>query len=67
MIGKGYSVTAAQLELKMIAEGYNASKCIYKTNELVQADLPIATSIYQILWEHLPAEEGFKQIENSLV
>ena len=67
MIGKGYSVTAAQLELKMIAEGYNASKCIYKTNETVQAEMPIATAIYQILWEQLPAEEGFKQIEGSMV
>ena len=67
MIGKGYSVTAAQLELKMIAEGYNASKCIHKTNETVLADLPIAKAIYQILWEHLPADEGFKQIEVALV
>ena len=67
MIGKGYSVTAAQLELKMIAEGYNASKCIYKTNEAIQAKMPIATAIYQILWESLCAEEGFKQIEGSLV
>jgi len=67
MIGKGYSVTAAQLELKMVAEGYNASKCIYKTNEQIQAKMPIATAIYQILWEELPAEDGFKQIESSLV
>ncbi|MFP5040760.1 NAD(P)H-dependent glycerol-3-phosphate dehydrogenase [Parasediminibacterium sp. JCM 36343] len=67
MIGKGYSVTAAQLELNMVAEGYNASKCIYKANELVQAAMPIATAIYQILWEQLPVGEGFKLIEGSLV
>jgi glycerol-3-phosphate dehydrogenase (NAD(P)+) len=66
MIGKGYSVTAAQLEMKMVAEGYNASKCIYKTNEQIQAAMPIATAIYQILWEELPAEDGFKQIEGTL-
>ncbi|MCZ2223619.1 MAG: NAD(P)-binding domain-containing protein [Chitinophagales bacterium] len=67
MIGKGYSVKAAQFELNMIAEGYNASKCIFKANQNVQANIPIATFIYQILWEHLPAKEGFKEIEKLLV
>jgi glycerol-3-phosphate dehydrogenase (NAD(P)+) len=67
MIGKGYSVKAAQLELSMVAEGYNACKCIYKTNQLVNADIPIATIIYQILWEQMPGEEGFKNIEGLLL
>jgi glycerol-3-phosphate dehydrogenase (NAD(P)+) len=66
MIGKGYSVKAAQLELSMVAEGYNASKCIVKSNEKIQAEIPIAYTIYQILWEHLPAAEGFKKIEGYL-
>jgi glycerol-3-phosphate dehydrogenase (NAD(P)+) len=66
MIGKGYSVKVAQLEMNMVAEGYNASKGIYFTNQLVQAPLPIAQTIYQILWEQLPAEEGFKAIESVL-
>ncbi len=66
MIGKGYSVKAAQLELNMVAEGYNASRCIYKTNELLKAEIPIATTIYQILWEHVPPQEGFKKIEGWL-
>jgi glycerol-3-phosphate dehydrogenase (NAD(P)+) len=66
MIGKGYSVKAAQLELNMVAEGYNASKCIYKTNQTVNAQIPIATTVYEILWEHLPAQEGFKRIEKYL-
>jgi len=67
MIGKGYSVKAAQLELNMVAEGYNASRCIYTTNQAIQADIPIATTIYQVLWEHLPPEEGFRKIEKLLV
>lgn len=66
MLGKGYSVKAAQLELNMLPEGYFASKCIFKTNITVQAPLPIATAIHDILWENLPAEEGFKQIESFL-
>jgi glycerol-3-phosphate dehydrogenase (NAD(P)+) len=67
MIGKGYSVKAAQLELNMVAEGYNASKSIHRTNREIQATMPIATTIYQILWEHLPARDGFKKIETYLV
>lgn len=67
MIGKGYSVKAAQLELNMVAEGYNASKCIVKANQTVQASMPIATAIYEILWEHRPAADGFKAIEGYLV
>jgi glycerol-3-phosphate dehydrogenase (NAD(P)+) len=66
MIGKGYSVKSATLELNMVAEGYNASKCIFKTNQLVNAAMPIASIIYNILWEHLPAEEGFISIESFL-
>lgn len=66
MIGKGYSVKAAQLELNMVAEGYNASKCIIKTNEKIQAEIPISQTIYQMLWEQLPASEGFKKIEGYL-
>ncbi len=67
MIGKGYSVKAAQLELNMVAEGFNASKCIVKANQTIQAKIPIVTTIYNILWEQLPAQEGFKRIEEILV
>jgi len=67
MIGKGYSVKAAQLEMGMVAEGYNASKCIHITNENLKVSIPIADVIYKILWEHLPPAEGFETIENLLV
>ena len=67
MIGKGYSVKAAQLELNMVAEGYNASKCIYLINKEIRAEMPIAGMIYRILWENVKAGTGFKQIEPYLV
>jgi len=67
MIGKGYSVKAAQLELNMVAEGYNASKCIYLINKEIRAEMPIAATIYRILWENVKAADGFKQIEPYLV
>lgn len=67
MIGKGYSVKAAQLELNMVAEGYNASKSIYLINQNIRAEMPIAENVYRILWEHLPPMEGMKAIEECLI
>ncbi len=67
MIGKGYSVQTAQLEMNMIAEGYNASKCMYIINQKMQAEMTIAETIYNILWCGLPADIGFEQIESILV
>ena len=67
MIGKGYSVIVAQQEMIMVAEGYNASKCMYLLNRVIQAEMPIAETIYSILWENEPVQEGFKRIEATLV
>ena len=64
---KGYSVKAAQLEMSMVAEGYNASKCMNIINESIHADMPIAATVYKILWENMPASEGFAKIEETLV
>ncbi|MGZ8538889.1 MAG: NAD(P)H-dependent glycerol-3-phosphate dehydrogenase, partial [Flavisolibacter sp.] len=67
MIGKGYTVQSAQLEMNMVAEGYNASKCIFNINKNIAADIPIAETIYRILWERLNPREGFSRIEEVLV
>ena len=67
MIGKGYSVTAAKMELNMVAEGYNASRCIHQINERLGAEMHIADTIFRILWEKLPAREGFRRIEEHLI
>ncbi len=67
MVGKGYSVKNAQLEMSMVAEGYNASKCMYIINQTVSAEMPIAETIYNILWNGLPSREGFRKIEEVLI
>ncbi len=67
MIGKGYSVRATQLEMNMVAEGHNASKCIHIVNKEVLAEIPIADTIYRILWEGLSPSAGFEIIEKNLI
>ncbi len=51
MIGRGYSVKAAQLEMKMIAEGYYATKSIHAMNEKYQVSMPITDAVFRILYE----------------
>ncbi len=67
MVGKGYSVKSAQLEMNMVAEGYNASRSIFKINNEFKADMPIAETVYKILWENVKPSEGFNHIEQFLV
>ncbi|TLU99089.1 NAD(P)H-dependent glycerol-3-phosphate dehydrogenase [Dyadobacter luticola] len=51
MIGRGYGVKAAQLEMKMIAEGYYATKSIHEINKIHQVNLPITEAVHRILYE----------------
>jgi glycerol-3-phosphate dehydrogenase (NAD(P)+) len=67
MIGKGYTVKSAQLELNMVAEGYYASRCIHNFNKTIGADMPIAETVYKILWERMQPKKGFQQVEEVLV
>ena len=67
MIGKGYSVHAAGLELDMVAEGHPASRCIHLTNRETRADIPIAETVYEMLWEDLSPREGMRRIEQVLI
>lgn len=67
MIGKGYSVRNAQLEMDMTPEGFNASKCIHDINQTLNARIPIAETVYNILWNEANPRESFIQIESILV
>ena len=52
MIGRGYTVKSAQLEMHMIAEGYYAVKSLEKVRQEHNIDMPIAQTVYMILYEN---------------
>jgi glycerol-3-phosphate dehydrogenase (NAD(P)+) len=53
MIGKGYSVKGAMMEMNMVAEGFNGSKGIHRMNEKFEVETPIADSVHRILHERM--------------
>jgi glycerol-3-phosphate dehydrogenase (NAD(P)+) len=53
MVGKGYSVKSAQLEMDMIAEGYYATKSVVEINKKFQVEMPIVEAVHNILYERI--------------
>ncbi len=66
MIGRGYSVSSAQLEMNMIAEGYFAVKSIFKLNEKLKLEMPITHFAYQVLYEKKSLTKQFELLKNQL-
>lgn len=66
MIGKGYSVKYTKNEMDMIAEGYYASKCINEINKSYNVEMPIANTIYEILYERKSPKKGIQTLTSKL-
>jgi len=65
-IGRGYSVGATKDEMRMVAEGYYAVKCIMDLNQKHQVDLPITESVFHILYEDIPARMEMRALADKL-
>ena len=66
MIGKGYTVKSAQMEMSMVAEGYYAVKSAYNLNLEYKAKTPIIDAVYQILYEGKDAKAVFAKLTEKL-
>lgn len=66
MVGKGYSVRAAQLEMNMVAEGYYAVKCVHEINGRLQVDMPIVEATHRMLYERIAPSIEMRLLSDKL-
>jgi glycerol-3-phosphate dehydrogenase (NAD(P)+) len=53
MVGRGYSIKSAQVEMDMVAEGYYATKSIYEISQKHRITTPLIDSVYHILYQNV--------------
>ncbi len=66
MIGRGYSVKSAQLEMNMIAEGYYATASIQAINENLGVEMPITNFAFKLMYEKANLKKEFEILKNKL-
>ncbi len=66
MVGRGYSVRSAQMEMNMVAEGYFGVKCMHDINKNYKVDMPILETVYNILYNNAKPRDEIKRLTMHL-
>ncbi|MFD2999046.1 NAD(P)H-dependent glycerol-3-phosphate dehydrogenase [Pontibacter toksunensis] len=66
MIGRGYTVKSAQVEMNMVAEGYYAVQSIFELNKHFKVEMPITNAVYHILYERIAPTMEFEILKDKL-
>jgi glycerol-3-phosphate dehydrogenase (NAD(P)+) len=67
MIGRGYSVQAAKMEMEQVAEGYYGTKCIHDINKKYEVIMPIVDAVYDIIYRRLNPAKAMRKMGEKLV
>lgn len=67
LVGKGYSVKAAKMEMEQIAEGYYGAKCMHEINAKYGVDMPILESVYDIIYNRVSAEKAIRKLSKTFI
>ena len=67
MIGRGYSVKSAQVEMDMIAEGYYGTKCMHEVNARYEVSMPILECMYDILYRRIPVKKAIAHMADTFL
>ncbi len=65
MIGKGYSVKAARMEMEQTAEGYYGAKCMWDINQHYGVDMPILNAVHSILYHGVSASRALRTMAEN--